>query len=305
MVAIPKEFYRPSFKDHGPRPVRSDEHYYYFEMPELPEEEPAQLESLKSTKSTKSAKRSLFDIVSLPGPHHDYHGDITRESVKGSQLRWASQDLAKSVRMVDWRETQIPSLRPNNNYRPSHHFDRPPGQSHREAFSEGAQYLHTQNEEFFRNLEQGKYKKCSQILGHILHARQDFFAHSNFIDLDERQRELVSSSLMSFQFEGPEDTTIPASLQLTGYSANADDPGMPPNDPWPHDRFAKDNAKFNTEARTRRDGSKSKFWRAYEAAVVDGKAVVARLKADCEQRFGQSECEEKWRRFGLGRGPGW
>ena len=101
-------------------------------------------------------------------------------------------------------------------------------------------------------------------LGQALHAVQDCFSHSDFVDLDAEAQAAFVAFLL-------ENGTAPA-VRLVATAADIDDPGMP-DDPYPHDRYAKDAADFNDEAAATIDG-RTKFAHAQDAATQASARVL-------------------------------
>ena len=168
-------------------------------------------------------------------------------------------------------------------YSPAHHFDRPPGKTHAEAFKDGAKYVQAEIDRAVKALKDGDIMGAIAAIGRGLHTVQDFFAHSNFVDLSEEDKELAKEALFDPSKEPPK------SLMLTGYDPRAPDPYNPPGDPYPHGRGENMNAKDND--------SHPKFEEAYKAAVEASKEFVRVIKKKLEEEVGKEKAAELWSKF--------
>lgn len=175
------------------------------------------------------------------------HDEITESAAK--QLGGFSDDVIKklksAVRAVDYGESKKkvlpPFHQPNDDYDPAHHFDRPPSiaiVTHKDAFIKGAEYLRSQKQKAINDAKAGKTDDALAALGRALHALQDFKAHSNYIDLTPAEQKQARDALMD------ENKNSPANLKLTGFNRNAENPGRPVGDPYPHDDYCKDSHRY-------------------------------------------------------------
>lgn len=132
----------------------------------------------------------------------------------------------------------------NDNYASKHHFDRNPGMTDADAFQLGASWLRVLRQDITNAI-----LRCTQIgvdaalqgIGRALHALQDFYAHSNYIELSDSDQDLVDAA-----FADP-GAPLPAGLKLTGfdpdpsawtYYGDVYDAYNPPGDPYPHGLFS-------------------------------------------------------------------
>ena len=148
----------------------------------------------------------------------------------------------------DWDETKKwpPKFLPNNCYKPEHHFDRneasKEADKQAEAFLRGAKYVKEQRAIVVAGLkkEQGKdLGDALQATGRAFHALQDFFSHSNVIDLSPREFAAVKKALA-------EASAPPAELMITGYDIELG--GSTESEPFAHDLNSKDEPEFNATA---------------------------------------------------------
>lgn len=150
----------------------------------------------------------------------------------------------------DWDETHKwpPKFLPNKCYKPEHHFDRNEASQdagkQAEAFMRGAKYVKEQRAVVVAGLkkEQGKdLGDALQATGRAFHAMQDFFSHSNVIDLSPREFAAVKKALA-------EASVPPAELMITGYDIELG--GSAESEPFSHDLNSKDEPEFNDTARS-------------------------------------------------------
>ncbi|MCA9753552.1 MAG: hypothetical protein KC591_15265, partial [Gemmatimonadetes bacterium] len=201
-----------------------------------------------------------------------YHDRITKEAAAPAGFsRPALRALQKAVRAPDWDETRkwYP-LRPNGNYRPEHHFDRPRDLSSSEAFVRGAAYAREQLAIAIDLARADDPAGAIAALGRALHAAQDLSSHSNLVRLPPPERQACEAAFWS-------GAPPPATLTLTGYDATAEDPERPPGDDYPHARYAKDSPRKNDESSTELDGDRTAFELAYAEAVARSRAVLDRF----------------------------
>ena len=110
-------------------------------------------------------------------------------------------DAVAKVDSVDYDRL----LRETNQYRPWHHFDRKvtrhpflpiyvQEETDEQAFEQGADYFRTRLAAARFLFSVNQRELGMEALGHALHALQDFFSHSNFVDLDPApQRHLIEA----------------------------------------------------------------------------------------------------------------
>ena len=194
------------------------------------------------------------------------HEEITEKALKEKGFSHSVIEKIEDANTdVDWDETSFSlwkfKLVVNEKYRPYHHFDRLPGITHKQAFRDGANYVKQEIENVVNAILNGDKEKAMEAMGKGLHALQDFFAHSNFVDLSDKDKDKVWKALFD------PDKGIPSSLKLTGYDPKSSTPGKPENDEYPHDDYAKDSPNFNKECSKKLPNGKTKFKEAYDSAV--------------------------------------
>jgi hypothetical protein len=148
----------------------------------------------------------------------------------------------------DWDETRKlpPSFLPNEYYDPAHHFDRNEiaagPEKHAEAFIRGAKYAAQQRAIVVDGLKRQNGKDIGdslQAIGRAFHALQDFFSHSNVVDLPEPEFRAVKKALS-------DASPPPAALKITDYDIERG--GVAEGDDFSHDIYSKDDPKKNDEA---------------------------------------------------------
>lgn len=202
------------------------------------------------------------------------HGEITEDATKRLGIN-DCDDLQEAVRNPDWEQTSVKglSLRPNDLYRPTNHFDRAAGKSHEQAFKEAAFFVRTEHEKCTKLAKAGQLDGSLASLGRVLHALQDLVSHSNYIDLSSAQQQQVIAAIWD------ENQPVAAELTLTAYDTKAEDPGKPPGEKYAHDDFSKDNPNKNSEAKKVVNG-KTKYKIAYASAVDLSEQTLRKIKGE-------------------------
>lgn len=231
---------------------------------------------------------SRKDIFGLCESEHEI---ITQEGLKGTGLEAITERIEDHVTDADWDETNKDPLssnflRPNESYRPEHHFDRPPGVSHADAFMNGKRYVAERKQEVKDRLKEGKWEAAEKALGEMLHARQDAYAHTNYAELSKEQqgefREILDCTRNEMT-QGLKDA-----LKVTGYDPKAEDPGRPPGDDYAHDEHSIGHGH----------GGKEKFDTARKAAVEDTNRAVNNIYDELKRELGEDKAKEIWDKFG-------
>jgi hypothetical protein len=194
----------------------------------------------------------------------------------------------------------------NKNYKPEHHFDRNPSQTNKEAFRKGTEYVRQKKQEAINAI-----KKCTKegveeaiaAMGQALHAIQDFYSHSNYVDLSTANQADLRKA-----FDDPKQK-IPEDLKLTGYDPNASNPYKafnPKGDDYPHGLYwgrhkdcAPVTGAFGVDLTpgdggkkiTRDEVTKTKFQWAKEAAEKHSGEFIEQIKNAVDalwtQKFGE------------------
>jgi hypothetical protein len=194
------------------------------------------------------------------------HDQITRAAAQAAGFMNAAviRNLQYAVRMPDRTESQWSPAATNwfryvtnANYNQSHHCDRNPPATSAASFLSTAAYIRSQNTAAIADAKNGNQAAVITDIGRGLHALQDCEAHSNYIDLTPADQMQFRAAL----WDTKGTVEPPAALRLTGYQPGAANPERPPNDPYPHADFAKDNPRKNAAARIG-------YHRAYAAAVA-------------------------------------
>ena len=229
-------------------------------------------------------------------PGHRIHEAITKEAAatagwKGRPLR----ALVAAVQAPDLDETDLLSFRCGrlrflapklSTYAAEHHFDRGPGVSDAEAFFAGVRYVQTQRASASVAVALDDDDEAIRCLGRALHALQDFFSHSSFVDLDDEDRAACLAALRDVA------GSPPLALRITAYFPDDADPENPADrEGYTHRAHAKDAPRKNQDAalRPRGAGSPSHFEMARAAAVRETAAFLgdfrAALPADIGRRL--------------------
>lgn len=208
----------------------------------------------------------------LPVPPGDsVHDQITAEAAEA--VAWPEDGVAalqEAVRRPDmedmeWEPEEPTQIGVHPDYRPERHCDRVPPATDQEAFLATAAHVQALLEEARQAVQANRSEDAVAALGEALHAGQDCYSHSNHVDLHAQDQEAFTEALV-----GRGDA--PPGLRLTAFDPDAEDPGSP-DDPYPHDRFAKDHHDHNPESRAPL-GTATKFDAAQQAAVAFSALVL-------------------------------
>jgi hypothetical protein len=141
---------------------------------------------------------------------------------------------------------------------PERHCDRVPGVASAAAFNATVAYVRGQGGDAANATLAGDSAAAVRALGRALHALEDCFSHSNAVDFAE-----PTAVVHAVVGQAPP----PEGLVLTGYLPGADDPAMPPDDPYPRGQFAKESADANNESRAVMPDNRTKFEAARDLAT--------------------------------------
>ena len=236
---------------------------------------------------------ALFFLVSLSLPAAAFrsispnvHDGIVREAFDGLGF---SSGFVKCVSdggfYTDWDETSwgpLSGLTTTDEYNASHHFDRhtadPDGsnrQVHEETFNGGREHVCSIKSTVVSELAacRGDYKSYCTSIGQSLHAIQDFFSHSNFIDLTPAEQQQALDALLNCNGRPP------ANLSFTYFGTETDY--------YEHDANSKDEA------------GKPGFDRAREAARNATRAWILKIR----EELISADVEFKWQNL-IGYNPG-
>jgi len=243
-----------------------------------------------------------FAPFRVPGLHKSVHDRITEGGLEGTGLEGVKSKIARMVRAVDWDETSVTGgrLRPNALYRSAHHCDRGRVLTHEQAFRNGVARVREQEDVFLQAFKSNEDEKAHRALGALLHALQDFFSHSNFVDLEPSEQ---GSALRLLG--GDPLTSYPPGLKITAYFPESGEPGEPGDDAldFVHDLNCKDDERMNAETRSPAVHAPSitKFQAHFEAAVIATRAEVLHLHERLSREDPDFNVKPKWKNFGRGR----
>lgn len=173
----------------------------------------------------------------------------------------------------------ITSLPPKTNsfYRPEYHFDRnldfSEADTVEKAFREGQKYVHQQKMMAIDAIRGGDKLIAADAIADGLHAVQDFFAHSNYVNFLDGSADQIQS--MVALFDGA--SAPPSELQITSYSLQGENPQ---NDPlhYTHHCFSKDCPRKNQEAEMPAPTGRTKYQQAYADAVAASITYVISIR---------------------------
>ncbi len=222
----------------------------------------------------RSARGWTFDSFTGLSLDGGIHGDIARDAVVGMGISKDNLDIiVKSLWKTDYDEVDITlsgNMVPNGKYRPEHHFDRNAGDTNEVSFKRGATFVQEQRAKVISALRAKDYSRAAREMGNGLHALQDFFSHSNFIDLSDEEMAATLAAM-------PKAADPPGNLMLTSYDRKTgkDLPG----DSYGHEAKCKDNPKKNAVAQApSRRPPDTKFQMAKKEAIKASRAFLDEIR---------------------------
>ncbi len=194
-----------------------------------------------------------FGFDSAPPPLQG-HREISSEAMMRfgfsvtAMFRVVDANLATDVReMFDGRHVG----QATRHYRPAHHFDRHPKQAHQPAFDNGVRYLAAEWAVMIGYINAHQIIDAWHSFGRASHTLQDFFSHSNYVDLIKTEQLQVIDALFRFMPQAAaKNAQPPLSLKLTSFDKNKGG-GADNGDiyHYQHDIFNKDNLRETKEAK--------------------------------------------------------
>lgn len=168
-------------------------------------------------------------------------------------------------------------------YTSAEHFDRAgsnTAEANATAFADGLKELAHQRRLFIARLHSANASSCSDLnlainaLGHALHALQDAYSHSSYIEYDSMIQGLYNAALRKPDLLMP----LPSKITLTGYDAFGATPETPAGDTYSHCAHSKDYPNKNADTDTFFGGTGYK--QAYDAAVAETNLFMTDLIAE-------------------------
>jgi hypothetical protein len=178
------------------------------------------------------------------------HDRATREAARQAGLgEDAVRILGESVRDQDedelgWHpDPKDPARRGTEvDFAASHHCDRVRGDSDGEALEATRTYIRERREDAARQAEDGNHYQALVELGRGLHALQDCFSHTDAVEQGPEVARRLARALVY-------NESLPA-VRVMGVDPEAEEPGAPVGDPFPHDGHNHDSPD-STDAATR------------------------------------------------------
>ena len=196
----------------------------------------------------------------FPSECTEGHWEITVGGAAPLGFSWAALSrLAGADVGVDEAETRYLKLNPIDpgtfflfpepKYRGEHHFDRAMGMTNEVAFWTSVDYMLNQRDQVINLLTMGTCSDVGQALdalGRALHALQDAYSHSNYVDGLNTAEQLSFKAALRARFQ-----PLPSRLLLTSYDPLAFNDPEEPDDPvyhYQHRFLSKDYPGKNPEA---------------------------------------------------------
>jgi len=220
------------------------------------------------------AVAEAFDTYGWPFGKRNIHKEITEEALKDFGFsHYALKRINQAGKHQDLKLIQFAGISWFIfGYRPEYHFDRydwgeSGKQGHIIAFTRGRIYVNKQKNEIVRLLHEGSHNGCIKALdrlGYALHALQDFFAHSNYVDLTEQDKIAVDEAL------GDSSKAPHYNLKIVGYMTSF-------KDAYPHGLPGRGYNKDN-ECCSKKAGGRAAFFKAKVEAIQHTKEFVENLR---------------------------
>ncbi|MBX3118530.1 MAG: hypothetical protein KF784_05660 [Fimbriimonadaceae bacterium] len=225
-----------------------------------------------------------YASIFIPG----IHKDITEEAMDGFNFSAeATRKVVNANLLQDTGEMKLdrtkkpPQIVPNEKYNPAHHFDRNPPKTNAQAAADGAAYVKGKKDAIIEAIQACDFEKALNCLGAALHAIQDFYSHSNYVDLSAADQAAADKAVTD------PNSPMPDSVQLTGYDKGT---GKDPvGDPYGHDAKSKDSPNKNDESKKKDANDKTNHEKAKDAATKASKAFIQCIKDEVDAK--------KWEQF--------
>jgi hypothetical protein len=238
------------------------------------------------------------------------HYSITKQCLHDSHVQ---DDVAErlSLKVCDidldnWHNPQ--------HYEAKNHCDRAVKTSNYGAFGSALRYHRERIAESWHSLSYGDVDNVVKILARALHGEEDFFSHSNFVDMSpvtqdeligcwtryaaskERDHDenyaLIEKDLRCIETGFNSSQNELDNLLITGFDPREPDPYAPRGDSYPHRKFAKDNANYGVDAKSLiKNGTMTKFAAAKRAAISACVGTVTDFSRLCKL---DSNCRLHW-----------
>lgn len=247
------------------------------------------------------ALRAQFQSATGRAALYTGHYEITKACLAKSQVQAkVAESIARTTSEIDY----VAWNNPKRDYEPKRHCDRAQIGEDRKALTECLGYFRESIGTAWFQLTVGNVDSWfMKMLPRALHTQEDFFSHSNYVDLPtaearESARQCWSNlpeisrieslhdkqtALWKADFCTEQDAPWISEIRLTGYKPGVPDPYAPPDDPYPHQNYAKDNPAYSGEALSRIAGGSTKYEAARDAAIETCVATVDRFRALCRE----------------------
>ena len=133
------------------------------------------------------------------------HDEATQPALECRVSPDAMEAIKKANKAVDDAPIESPPA-----YQPPGHFDRDPRETSKQAFERNAEFVRDKKQEAIDALKRCDTEAAIKAIGEALHAIQDFYSHSNYVDLT-----LAEQAAARNAFDNP--CTAPANLRLAAY----------------------------------------------------------------------------------------
>ena len=150
---------------------------------------------------------NLFSATDVRAFSADNHDRATEEALKGRVSPDAMEAIKQANRAVD----------KDPNYDPAEHFDRDPTKTSEQCFRESVKAVQAKKAEAIAAIIRCDTEAAIKAIGQALHKIQDFFAHSNYVDLNDAQRQTLREAFNNPNIGNETEVPLPTWLRLTAY----------------------------------------------------------------------------------------
>jgi len=207
------------------------------------------------------------------GPSRAFSGGNHAEATKPALAGRTSADAAEAITNANKAVDSGP-------YSGADHFDRNPGKTDAQAFQDAAANFRKKRDDAIAEMKACHTENALKLIGEALHILQDFYSHSNYVDMNAAEQAACEAALKD------PAKPLPAGLKLTGYDNSGTGTGKynPKGDTYEHGLYwghHKDTASTGDGNRNITKGgvTKTAFEWAMEAAKKASKDLIDEIIA--------------------------
>jgi hypothetical protein len=135
------------------------------------------------------------------------HDRATDPALAGRVSADAMEAIKKANKAVD----------DDPNYDPRAHFDRDPTKTSDQCFRESVKHVQDKKAEAIALIKACNNESALKAIGEALHAIQDFYAHSNYVDLTDAEQKTLRDAFENPDIMDAAKVALPGNLRLAAY----------------------------------------------------------------------------------------